>query len=71
MSSGYGNEKEKSGDGIEGYWMNYIGDMRFRGIDFTFGFDGENLELAPCAERVDEARCLTMRKHGSRWMLPG
>lgn len=51
--------------------MNYIGDMRFRGIDFTFGFDGENLELAPCAERVDEARCLTMRKHGSRWMLPG
>ena len=48
-----------------------IGDMRFKGIDFSFGFDGGNLKLVPCTGEVDKARRLTMRKLESAWAFPG
>lgn len=51
--------------------MNYIGDMSFRGIDFTFGFDGKRLDLAPCSGEEEKARCLTMRKQDFGWSYPG
>lgn len=51
--------------------MIYIGVMRFKGIDFSFGFDGGTLELVPCAGEVDKARRLTMRKLESAWAFPG
>lgn len=51
--------------------MIYIGDMRFKGIDFSFGFDGGNLELVPCTGEVDKARRLTMSKLESAWAFPG
>lgn len=51
--------------------MIYIGDTQFKGIDFSFGFDGGNLELSPCAGEVDKARRLTMREYESGWAFPG
>ena len=52
--------------------MLYLGDLVFKEVHFSFGFNGKRLDLTPVLDKDEAARELTMRKIGSGvWALPG
>lgn len=49
--------------------MLYLGDTNYKGTDFSFGFDGERLELVPRPGEWDKAQALEpgFRQNGVRY----